>query len=172
MKQFIMATAIGFSLVLSGMANASYRHYPESIEKNQMKYKSNRSLYHMNMSKYKSDRKVYHHDYAIKRHQKERIMLPNVHYYAKRRWHGRYHNYEIFPGLNFHSYRLHWQWAHGGYIPHGALISGYSHGHPYYVCRAKVNNMVMPGKLYAGRGCHVHYKGRWYVRGQYNVLVR
>lgn len=171
MKLHMMAIAIGMSLVL-GNAQAKYRFYPHQIDPNQMQYKSSRSMYHMNMHKYKTDRKVHHHRFAIDRDRKAQMRLPPGHYYAKHRWHGRYNNHPIHPGLNEHAYRLHWQWHRGGYVPHTALISGYSHGYPYFMCRAKVHNKIVVGKLYAGRGCYVQYGGKTYVRGQYVVLVR
>jgi DM9 repeat len=158
-------------LCSSLMANTSYKQYPNfDMQEMHHKYNSHMYLYKVNYNKVK--RHKHQHDFTWKSKKPLITLYPSNRYYAITRWHGRYKEIPMDVGIIHHSKRLYWQRADSGYVPYGAVVSGYSEGYPYFICQARLNDTIRPGKLIPARGCYINYHGQWHVRGSYLVLMR
>lgn len=76
-------------------------------------------------------------------------------------------NYEVLTG---NSSALRWVGASNGAIPAGAVAGGSEPGRTLYVCRARYNNGVHPGKVVA-RNCNIGWGGAERLINSYEVLV-
>ena len=56
-------------------------------------------------------------------------------------------------------------------MPSGAIRGGEAEGYPLFVCRAKYNGGVHPGKLYKG-ACNIGWGGEEIVVPRYEVLTQ
>ena len=66
-----------------------------------------------------------------------------------------------------------WEWVKfTDELPTGAVISGYENGEDLYVCRAKYNNSLSPGKYVPANGtCYIGYGGQEIYLNDFDVLV-
>lgn len=63
-----------------------------------------------------------------------------------------------------------WAIVRNGYIPNNAPIGGRQSSGPLYICHAKYNGSVQPGKALAGK-CNIGYGGREIALPNFEVLV-
>ena len=69
---------------------------------------------------------------------------------------------------------LSWERATNGHVPENALIAGReADGQVLFICRAKYNGGIHPGKIRAEfRGCNIPWGGNEITMPEYEVLVR
>ena len=66
---------------------------------------------------------------------------------------------------------LNWVPASYGQIPAGAIRGGYEDGRPLFICQARYNGGMHPGKI-IGDNCNIGWGGAEISIPEYNVLVR
>ena len=76
-------------------------------------------------------------------------------------------NYEVLTG---NSSAVRWVAASNGAIPAGAVAGGSEPGRTLYICRARYNNGVHPGKVVANN-CNIGWGGAERLINSYEVLV-
>lgn len=68
-------------------------------------------------------------------------------------------------------WRQGYQWRrYNGYIPANAVVGGYEPDRSLYLCQARYNDGVHPGKVVDGR-CNITYAGREIPRDFFRILV-
>lgn len=64
-----------------------------------------------------------------------------------------------------------WRWVQNGYMPYGAVISGYEQNQPIYYCRAPYRHSIYYGKT-RGNICYIKYRDQDLAIYHYKVLVK
>lgn len=66
-----------------------------------------------------------------------------------------------------------WVPAHNGSVVFGAEVSGMeANGAPLFVCRARFNGGLHPGKMrHSFRGCNIGWGGREHTLGAYDLVI-
>ncbi|GAB4392243.1 MAG: hypothetical protein Tsb005_05430 [Gammaproteobacteria bacterium] len=68
------------------------------------------------------------------------------------------------------STRGHWKLANYGSLPTNAFLAGFQDNQQFYICHARHQGNLVPGKFANGR-CHLVYDGREIETDEYSILV-